>query len=235
MSLFKIARSLARMKGWELSKRLQEEAIRNLLSERHVDLVVDCGANVGEFGSQLRKRGYKGRILSIEPSTSAFVKLANRSLRDPEWDAHKGALGSEAAKLSLNIGSHGEGELSSFYQSAKSVLPIDFAGTELVNVVRFDQLLDDLDVEDDRHIFLKVDTQGHDLEVMRGVGDRLKQVVGFMTEMSVQPIYEGTPSHWQMLEFAREAGFEPIAFMPISMDRAQRIIEYDAVFARSVS
>jgi hypothetical protein len=32
-----------------------------------VDLVIDVGANVGQFGLGLRNRGYAKRILSLEP------------------------------------------------------------------------------------------------------------------------------------------------------------------------
>ena len=47
-----------------------------------VNLVLDVGANTGQFAQELRSIGYGGRILSFEPLPDAYKKLIVNSSKD---------------------------------------------------------------------------------------------------------------------------------------------------------
>lgn len=130
----------------------------------------------------------------------------------------------------MNVG--GRTLSSLFAPSNKTDFTFHLDRTECVKVRRLDSVLAELNVPPDAPLLLKTDTQGGDLDVLSGAGDRIAQVQSIMVEMSVQHIYEGTPSHWQILEFARTHGFEPFGFYVISRDKKDRIIEYDCQFVR---
>jgi len=68
-----------------------------------IDCVWDVGANVGQYGVELRLLGYNGLIISFEPDQSNFEKLKSRSKRDSKWLAMNFALGRNPEKLDLNI------------------------------------------------------------------------------------------------------------------------------------
>src|SRR5215212_830167 len=73
-----------------------EEADRRrdrLLRSRGITLLVDVGANVGEFGASVRASGFRGRIVSCEPLSGPYAELAERSATDPAWESRKLALG----------------------------------------------------------------------------------------------------------------------------------------------
>ena len=73
---------LLRNMGYEIAK--YSPATNALCRRQHliqhygIDLVLDVGANVGQFGQGMRRLDYKGRIVSFEPLTSAFGVLQKR-------------------------------------------------------------------------------------------------------------------------------------------------------------
>ena len=98
-----------------------------------------------------------------------------------------------------------------------------------MTVRRLDEVLEELIASHDTpRIFLKMDTQGYDVEVFKGIGDKYKQVVALQSEISIVPIYKNMP-HWtKSVSFFEEAGFGIAGLFPVNRD-SHRIIEYDCV------
>ena len=84
-----------------------------------------------------------------------------------------------------------------------------------------------------RRIFLKIDTQGHDLEVFRGAKGILDSVVLLLMELSVRQIYRGTPDWLQVIQEVQSRGFMLYDLFPVTYDREAAIIEYDGLFVKS--
>jgi hypothetical protein len=103
---------------------------------------------------------------------------------------------------------------------------------EVVSIRRLDFVLEELVPDiDRRRIFIKLDTQGYDLEVFAGLGDRVRQVVVLQSEVSLVPIYEGMP-HWtEAITEYEQAGLGVVAMFPVSRDSG-RVIEYDCLLTR---
>ena len=51
----------------------------DFIENRQIDTVIDVGANVGQFGESLRSGGYKGKIVSFEPTKSAYQVLSKKA------------------------------------------------------------------------------------------------------------------------------------------------------------
>lgn len=83
-----------------------------------------------------------------------------------------------------------------------------------------------------RSLFLKTDTQGFDMNVLRGLGARLEAVRGIQIEAGFKPIYEGMPRYGEVLNFLEQAGFALYGAYPVSRDPTHAIIEADFVFIR---
>lgn len=82
------ARGLLTNAGWDL-QRLDTAAhpvgsLKRLLRHHEVDLV-DVGANVGQYAKDLRRIGYRGRIVSFEPLSAAHAELIRNAAGDPDW------------------------------------------------------------------------------------------------------------------------------------------------------
>ncbi len=226
---------------WERIYALEElarlEFLVALLSKLDVDSLVDVGANDGHFGSRLRRHGYRGRLLSFEPAPSVYERLARRSSADKRWDAFRVALGDREGAALLNLTA--ATGFNSFLRPNSLALQLFEAGTEIqgevrVSVDRLDRILPTLlpQIKQQR-VFLKVDTQGYDLNVLRGAGRQLESIVGVQVEMAMTPLYEGAPLYDDVVEFLEARGFALIAAFPVTWNSKEpRALEYDGMFLR---
>src|SRR5947208_7206134 len=87
-------RHALRRHGLDLRRwRPPDERRAALLESEGIDLVLDVGANRGQYAESLRARGYSGRIVSFEPLGAAHAELAAKAAGDPLWDCLKLGLG----------------------------------------------------------------------------------------------------------------------------------------------
>jgi len=212
--------------------------LKSVFATLRINCVIDVGAHVGEYGRMLRHIGYAGRIVSIEPVSAAFERLQEAAAGDRDWLTLQLACGSTEEVRPINLFSLDV--LNSLLPPSENFRVIDPDGvltTETVTVRRLDSLLDDALKSIERpRVFLKTDTQGFDLEVLKGAGDRIHEVVGLQSEVALHPLYEDVPNYLQFLSYCRELGFEPTGFFPIfHSPLTQQMVEMDAVLTRSTN
>jgi hypothetical protein len=98
-----------------------------------------------------------------------------------------------------------------------------------------DSVLDTLPTTLSDRTYLKLDTQGWDLEVLDGAHRALDYIVALQTEVAVQPIYDEMPLMQDSLSAITGRGFTPSGFFPVTLDSAMALIEFDLVAVRSAS
>src|SRR5262249_4712879 len=129
----------------------------------------DVGAAKGGYGTQLRLFGYAGRIVSFEPLDSAFSQLSAAIAGDATWTARQSALGAEAGESVINIASNSDSSsllpMGSAHTDAEPSVGI--VGQQVVKVERLDDVIDEIARPEDR-IFLKIDAQGFERQVLAG-------------------------------------------------------------------
>jgi len=105
--------------------------------------------------------------------------------------------------------------------------------SEEVQVRRLADVLDDVcrDISSPK-TFVKIDTQGHDMAVLRGLGTRLKDIVGLQIEASVLPIYSECPMMLDYLKFLEANGFQITGMYPVARDERLRVVEFDCIAVR---
>jgi FkbM family methyltransferase len=200
-----------------------------------VDCVLDVGAHFGEYGSLLRHYGYRGRIVSFEPVPANFDRLGEARAGDPNWRAYNVALGSEDGERDLNVAR--DTALSSFLSPSGEPLTEALAveSRERVRVRTLDSLFDECVAGlPDPRVFLKMDTQGWDREVLRGAEGTLSRVIGLQSEVSVLPLYEGMTDYLDAIRELQGLGFDLTGIYPVAYDGI-RIVELDVVLARDAT
>ena len=89
---------------------------------------------------------------------------------------------------------------------------------------------------DSPRTYLKLDTQGYDLQAFAGAGDRVKELVGMQSEVSQVPLYDGMPHMTEQLATYEAAGFGLTGMFPVILDRpTMRVIEFDAIMVRDTA
>ena len=80
---------------------------------------------------------------------------------------------------------------------------------------------------------LKLDTQGFDLDVFAGAGERIAEFAGMQSELALMQIYEGMPRLPDALAVYENAGFDVAAMYPVSRQgKTGRVLEFDCVLVR---
>lgn len=196
-----------------------------------IQCVLDVGANRGQYRQLLRERvGYQGLIVSFEPVAQNVAALRARAQTDPRWVIRGHALGATDAHMEINVMK--ADLLSSFLLPDPAMLPMFrpvnvVDRTERVEVRTLDSVLAELGAL--RNVYLKLDTQGFDLEVIRGAAATLPRVRALQTEISMQPLYRNAPSYRETLAELTARGFAVTAMAPVSRDDRMRVVEFDCV------
>lgn len=234
------ARAIIRRFGWDinvvpLAGGVAGERLLKLLTIQNIDLVIDVGANEGQYTSRLFELGYAGKVLSFEPLSSAYQKLQIASRAYSNWTvAERCAVGDIDDEIEINI------SRNSF---SSSILPIqpthinaapdsEYTGTEKVKIVRLDTVLPKY-IQKVNAPFLKIDVQGFEEQVLAGASEILHHIKGLQLELSIIELYKGEKLFEEMLHKMFDLGFELYNLFPEFTDeKTGRLIQVDAVFFR---
>jgi FkbM family methyltransferase len=225
---------------WRLADLPLEEHLRALISRYDIDVVVDVGANFGQFRDTLRNEvGFAGPIVSFEPVSKFRAELEARRHSDPAWYVEPYALGSTHESAVIHVmASPG---LSSMKEPSidamQSLLPapdrVHIDGDETIEVRSLDELVPTHPaLRAAKRALLKIDTQGFDVEVIHGARAFLRQTAAIQIELSVLPIYADTPSYQDVIAELHTLGLDLSGMFPVTLDQQLRVIEFDGVFVR---
>ena len=206
-----------------------------LLDDHRVDVVLDVGANAGQYGRELRALGYAGRIVSFEPLSAAFAALEAARAGDPLWQAERLAVGMAAGEAVLHMAENSVSSslLPMLPRHLASAPASRYVGTETVRTERLDTLLA-RHLHDGDRPFLKVDTQGSELAVVRSAGSDLHRLVGLQLELSLVPLYQGETLFAEMVALLAREGYTLVSIEPGHADIASgQLLQVDGIFLRA--
>ncbi|HSS49937.1 MAG TPA: FkbM family methyltransferase [Thermoanaerobaculia bacterium] len=234
-----LAKALLRRAGFELHRRDPEGSFAKrrqlLLEAEDVGIVLDVGGHAGEFGQALRHHGYQGRIVSFEPVADLHERLRRVAQGDVDWSCYKLAVGDRNGEVAVNI-SGNDGFSSSVLEMMPKHQKADpssvYVGSETVALATLDEQRAEL-LDNDRKVFLKVDTQGFEAEVIAGATETLAQCAVVELELGLVELYGGQALFKEMIELMNERGFVLNDLDPGFRDKdGKELLQADALFVR---
>lgn len=171
-----------------------------VIQKENFDLVLDIGANEGQFGRELRDAGYNQKIISIEPVKEAYNILNKSIIEDKLWKCYNFALGKENGTLILNI--HEDTRLSSFLEHYELS-----ANHTQVEVKKLSSFLEEIGC-DAKKIFIKIDTQGYEMPILEGIGEFWGKIQGALVELSIAPMYKNQIPLEEMIAYLKRYGLQ---------------------------
>lgn len=213
----------------DLKRRMQ------LIDHFGIDVLLDVGANQGQYATTMRKLGFTGKIVSFEPLSTVFAKLKEHARDDPNWKAVNLALGSGNETATLNIANKSQASsIREMLPELKKMTPhMAYAGTEEIKVRTLDSILHHYVNEEDT-IYLKIDTQGYEKNVIDGALDSMSKIVGIQMELSLVELYSGEILFADMIHFMQKYGYVIMSLEPGFFDKSTgQLLQTDVVFFRN--
>ncbi|NNK63551.1 MAG: FkbM family methyltransferase [Gemmatimonadetes bacterium] len=214
------------------------EHLKKVFETFDVDCVFDVGANYGQYAEMLRKKvGYRGLIVSFEPIPDAVDHLRKLAARDPRWRVEQVALSNTSGEQAFNIMAesqfsslssprHDETVLFRDKNTIRNSIPVK---TETLSRA-YARLRAELGFI---RPFLKLDTQGYDVEIVRSGAEVLPDFIGLQSELAVRKLYEHSVDFVEALAEYRSHGFTLTAFVPNNGGHFPQLIETDCIMLRS--
>lgn len=219
---------------WRMPNLSYTHRLQTLFKYFSITSVIDVGANAGQFRDQLRSEiGFAGPIASFEPDPALAAALRQRAAADPEWTIFPLALGAAAGTMTFNIMQNSvynsfhvpDAEQSAHHGNGNAV-----AHALDVEVRTLDSMADAF--PDLAHTYFKVDTQGFDLEVLKGGPETVRQVPALQTEVSLKRLYLKGPTMDESIAAFAQLGFSVADFFLVSTDGQHRAVEFDCIMVK---
>ena len=216
--------------AWEL---IEPEFLSRFLKAFQVDCVFDVGANYGQYAARLRAIGFRGLIISFEPNPDAAARLREMAANAKDWIIKEIALDSESREMNFNVMKRST--FSSLHEPDHSGTGIFVEMNAVERQVRvqtqtlgkeFPKLQSEFEFA---RPYLKLDTQGHDLAVVRGAGDHIRRFVGLQSELSFTSLYKDSPDAETVLQSYRNLGFKLSSLVPNNASHFPDLHEIDCV------
>jgi FkbM family methyltransferase len=224
---------------FEAGGTIQPEDLRRarLLDHQRIDVVVDVGANIGQYARKLRRTGYEGRMVSFEPLADAYRMLERKVAKDENWTCRRLAIGDEEGTITINVSenSYSSSVLAIEDRHVEAEPESRYVSTEEVPITTLDSIWGDLVADGDR-VYLKLDVQGFEMAVLRGAERALGQTQVVQAELSLVPLYEGAPLYREVVDHLEARGFALAGLEPGHEEPGSgQMIQADGVFVRQTS
>ena len=218
------------------SSSSEDFRVVKILQTYDFDCVLDIGANTGQFAESLIDFGYKNKIISFEPTQSAYSTLTKRSKKYPKWEvAERCAIGNEIGEVDIHVSDN------TVFSSIKAIKD-DYVQynrsskkthTEKVKLYTLDHF-DGKYIHSNVKTFLKIDTQGFEKEVLEGAKNILPYIDGVKIEIPLESIYNSVD--WKLpdiISYFYDKGFTCQSLQPVAVNNATgAVLEVDGIFIR---
>ncbi|RWP83427.1 MAG: FkbM family methyltransferase [Mesorhizobium sp.] len=206
----------------------------HFLDMHEVDLVIDVGANKGQFGTMLFAAGFQGSMISFEPLPDAHSELMRTARAfDGRWMVGPAvALSDTTGTATFHVTEAATS--SSLHEPRESFVEhtprVAVAKRIEVKTERLDAFASMIA---GKRAFLKIDVQGAEAAVLAGAPTVLPQLRGVLSELSLVELYAGQATALEVHQLIAGGGFDLWdVWQGYRNPRTQRLTQVDALYFR---
>jgi FkbM family methyltransferase len=183
--------------------KVRQRIINNL----RVATVIDVGANVGQWLKAVNPSSIDGSVWCFEPLEVPFKELEKCAKSYPNVKVFKLAFSDFAGSANMFVASNGgaSSSISAPTEHLKLHSAIEFSKSETVKVSTIDEFFSKHELS--LPVYLKIDTQGHEWNVIKGGIKTLKSVAVVELESSMTAQYQGEKAHHDLMNEIINLGF----------------------------
>jgi len=193
--------------------------------------IIDVGANRGQFVLFAHTEFPDARIVSFEPLTTPAQTFEALFKNVRGISLYRLALGQRSDAMFMHVTQKDDSSSILRPSAQVAVFGTHTIGRENVKVARLDSILNRTDIE--RPALLKIDTQGYELEVIRGCGDLLSAFDCLYVELSFVELYEGQPLYEDVASVLVSKGFKLAGTFNQSADDNGMPLQADFLFVNA--
>jgi FkbM family methyltransferase len=212
-----------------------EKQLSTVLKLLKIDVVFDIGANEGQFAREIREHGYSGKIVSFEPLTSARKTLLSFASRDPSWKVHEqSAIGDKDGEIEFHIAGNSvsSSALLMLKSHSSAAEGSAYVAKELVPIFMLDSIANRY-IGKNCNLFIKIDTQGYEWQVLDGASETLKRARGVFCELSLVPLYREQRLWRDIVDCLDQRGFVLWALQKgFTNQKTGQSLQMDGIFMR---
>jgi FkbM family methyltransferase len=204
-----------------------------LMQSYGIDTIFDIGANRGEYTIEVLQKGYTGKIVCFEPVKTSYSMLRSNidKLKNSKLQLVNIGLGDFDGEASMNISANlNSSSILPMLDSHRNAAPDShYIDSEKVIIRRFDSIIDDY--HSGGNLFLKIDTQGYEMKILRGATNSFHKITGIQLETSLVPLYDGESLVYDTMNFMIGKGFKLMGLIPGFTNRATgQLLQADCIF-----
>jgi len=234
MKFKEILKKIVQQTGFTVIRYPTHDQKRRILAYNNfgINTLLDVGANSGQYALIMRESGYIGTIHSFEPTSKAFKILDKKAKKDENWHVYNIAIGSTTGEVEINISQN------SFSSSILEIEALHVASAPLSRYVSKEKVpIDTIDNlfqvinKGSESVYLKMDTQGYEAEVLKGAENSLSKIKCVQLEMSLAPLYKNEWLFEEMMAFLTKKNFGLYTIEPEFYNATSgQLLQADAIF-----
>jgi FkbM family methyltransferase len=225
-------------KGFEVSRSGISDKIsvnyRKIFSHHNIDLLFDVGANEGQYAQAMQKLGFDGKIVSFEPVKATFNNLNSNTAGNANWQALNMALGDKDGEEFINVSGNtvSSSMLEMLPKHINNEASSAYITKEKITIKKLDSVFDAY-VKQHNSVYLKLDVQGFEKNVIEGASGSLKNIKLIQLEMALVPLYKGELLIADMISYMDTKGFTLYSLIPgFNNFETGQLFQADGIFLR---
>ena len=194
-------------------------------------LLIDVGANTGKWAEKIINFFKNTHIIAFEPDERSAKDYKSLFFEKEKYQLHQCALSNVKGTAEISLTEDALFSTLETYSENIESKQTNTIKKQLVNINKLDNFKINKSKFD--KIFLKIDVQGHEVEVLEGAENTSKICDVVLLELSFFEEFEGKdPSFSKAVDYLQLAGLYPIHFQSYGTNLSPYAWERDVIFVK---